>query len=301
MNVRIVGVGLAAGALCLSNYPISANAHGFAGARFFPATLMTDDPFVADEWSFPTVTWSKDADGVADTTASMDIAKRITSNIAVEVAATWMELRPPSGPAMEGFDNLSLGAKYLLSVDPVHETFFAIGGDADIGGTGAKRVGADSFSTITPTFYFGKGFGDIGPATSLLRPIAITGTIGVSLPTAARAPGGPNDSLQFGLALEYSLTYLQTQVVDARLRPPLDRMIPVVEFSLQKPLNEASQKITGNISPGIVWAGQYMQFGAEALLPVNRASGRTVGFIAQLHLFIDDIFPQTVGRPLFGA
>ena len=25
--------------------------HGFAGARFFPATLSTDDPFVADEFS----------------------------------------------------------------------------------------------------------------------------------------------------------------------------------------------------------------------------------------------------------
>src|SRR5579884_2207069 len=131
MNVRILGVGLAAGAVWLSGCPISANAHGFAGARFFPATLMTDDPFVADEWSFPTVTWSKDADGVAVTTASMDIAKRITGNIAVEVAATWLDLRPPSGPALDGFDNLTLGAKYLLSVDPVHETIFAIGGDAD--------------------------------------------------------------------------------------------------------------------------------------------------------------------------
>ena len=29
--------------------------HGFAGARFFPATLSTDDPFVSDELSLPTV------------------------------------------------------------------------------------------------------------------------------------------------------------------------------------------------------------------------------------------------------
>src|SRR5262249_47204397 len=28
-------------------------AHGFAGKRFFPATLATDDPFVADELSLP--------------------------------------------------------------------------------------------------------------------------------------------------------------------------------------------------------------------------------------------------------
>ena len=30
-------------------------AHGFAGSRFFPATIVIDDPFVADELSLPTV------------------------------------------------------------------------------------------------------------------------------------------------------------------------------------------------------------------------------------------------------
>jgi hypothetical protein len=31
-------------------------AHGLAGQRFFPATILTDDPFVADEISLPQVT-----------------------------------------------------------------------------------------------------------------------------------------------------------------------------------------------------------------------------------------------------
>jgi len=300
MTIRIVGAGLIAGAVGLPGYT-GAQAHGFAGARFFPATLVTDDPFVADEWSFPTIAWSKDQDGTATTAASIDFAKRLTSDFAVGMGASWIELRPPSGPAMEGFDNLSLSAKYQLFVDPVHETILAIGADADIGGTGARRLGADRFSTISPTFYFGRGFGDIAPPSSLLRPIAITGTIGIGLPAAARAAGGPADTLQFGLALEYSLTYLQTQVLDAGLRPPFDRMIPLVEFSLQKPIDDVSQKLTGTISPGALWAGQYFQIGAEALLPVNRASGRSVGFIAQFHLFIDDLFPGTVGRPVFGG
>jgi hypothetical protein len=34
----------------------SALAHGTAGERFFPATILTDDPFVADEISLPQVT-----------------------------------------------------------------------------------------------------------------------------------------------------------------------------------------------------------------------------------------------------
>ena len=37
----------------------SAAAHGFAGKRFFPATLATDDPFVADELSLPTIASQK--------------------------------------------------------------------------------------------------------------------------------------------------------------------------------------------------------------------------------------------------
>ena len=34
----------------------SALAHGLAGERFFPATILTDDPFVADEISLPQAT-----------------------------------------------------------------------------------------------------------------------------------------------------------------------------------------------------------------------------------------------------
>ena len=34
--------------------PFSAFSHGFAGDRFFPATISTDDPFAASELSLPT-------------------------------------------------------------------------------------------------------------------------------------------------------------------------------------------------------------------------------------------------------
>jgi hypothetical protein len=43
-----------------------------------------------------------------------------------------------------------------------------------------------------------------------------------------------------------------------------------------------------------------MQFGIEAIIPVTKATGKTVGIIAQLHFYLDDIFPQTIGRPLLG-
>jgi hypothetical protein len=37
--------------------------------------------------------------------------------------------------------------------------------------------------------------------------------------------------------------------------------------------------------------------GVEAIIPVNRDSGTGIGVLAQLHLYLDDIFPRSYGRP----
>jgi hypothetical protein len=49
----------------------------------------------------------------------------------------------------------------------------------------------------------------------------------------------------------------------------------------------------------VIWVGKYFQLGIEAMIPVNRQSGTGVGAIGQLHLFLDDIFPNSIGRPIF--
>jgi hypothetical protein len=41
--------------------------------------------------------------------------------------------------------------------------------------------------------------------------------------------------------------------------------------------------------------------GLEAVVPVNRESGTGVGVIGQLHLYLDDMFPTTIGQPLLGG
>jgi len=58
---------------------------------------------------------------------------------------------------------------------------------------------------------------------------------------------------------------------------------------------------TGTINPGLIWIGRSYQFGVEAIVPVNRASGSSVGVIAQLHIYLDDLFPGSIGKPLFGG
>ena len=279
--------------------------HGFAGARFFPATLSTDDPFVADEFSLPTVSSivTPDNGGTRDTELSSDIALRITPKWDIEFGETFIVLNPSQGKAANGFSNLSIGSKYEFFENDEHEAVVSLGLGVDVGGTGSKEIGADSFSTWTPGLFFGKGLGDLPQELPWLRPLAITGVVGVAMPSSARTEGSPNPVvLQSGFAIEYSIIYLQEQVRNIGLRAPFDRLIPLVEVSLDDPLDRGqSGLITGTVDPGIIWSGKYFQVGAEAVIPINSRTGNDVGFIAQLHFYLDDLFPHSIGRPLFGG
>ena len=294
----------------------SAVAHGFAGKRFFPATLVTDDPFVADELSLPTISSRKtpagdDGPAARETDFSVDLAKRITENFGIELGATYKDIHPEGTEALRGFDNLSLGLKYKFYQDDARETLASVGVDWDIGGSGARRVGAESFSTVTPALFFGKGFGDLPASMQMLRPFALTGLVGVGIPTRGSTTtiGDDGDvdverhphTLEWGFALEYSIPYLQSFVRDVGLREPFNRMIPVVEVALSTALDRGASGTTGTINPGIIWAGQRIQLAFEAMIPVGSRSGNSVGWIAQLHFFLDDLFPQTLGKPLLGS
>jgi hypothetical protein len=293
--------------------------HGFAGARFFPATLSTDDPFVSDELSLPTVSTIRTPDdgGTRETDISMDLSKRITPEFAIEIGDTFTALNPHDGRAVNGFGNLELGGKYQLLKNGEHEAIVSIGLGVEVGGTGSRSVGADSFSTWAPGIFFGKGFGDLPNELRFLKPFAITGQLGVAIPTSASTRSvtidvqtGERDIeverhpdvLEWGFALEYSLIYLQSQVQDLHLHAPLHRLIPLVEFALETPLNRGEEgQTSGTINPGVIWAGKYFQVGVEAVIPINERTGNNVGVIAQLHFFVDDLFPNSLGRPLFGG
>jgi hypothetical protein len=58
---------------------------------------------------------------------------------------------------------------------------------------------------------------------------------------------------------------------------------------------------TGTIQPGVIWVGNYFQVGVEAIIPVNAQSGNGIGVVGQLHLYLDDMFPTTFGKPLLGG
>jgi hypothetical protein len=116
---------LLAPAFLLALLPISpASAHCLVGARFFPATLATDDPCVADEMSLPTVAWSKTGDvtPAKELDISGEISKRITEDFGVSIGNGWTQIRQPGSPTISGFGNLETAFQYQLLKDPTHET-----------------------------------------------------------------------------------------------------------------------------------------------------------------------------------
>ncbi|MGO8767037.1 MAG: hypothetical protein ACLQSR_18120 [Limisphaerales bacterium] len=277
---------------------VTAQAHGFVGDRFFPPTIATDDPFATDELLLPSVSYFKSGNPpTATTDGGFGFNKEIFHHFALGIAGDYLHLKPDGEPASTGFDDFVVSAKYQsIWQSDAHEALVSVGALWTVGGSGSKQVGADSANTFTPTLYFGKGFGDLPDALEYARPFALTGTVGEDLPTSAE----PNN-LEWGLALEYSLPYLQSQVKDVGLPAPFKDMIPLVEFSLTSPENRNGGETTGTINPGVLYENTYFQIGAEAILPVNRATGHSIGAVIQLEIYIDDIWPKWFGHPIIGS
>jgi hypothetical protein len=289
-----------------------ANAHGFAGDRFFPATIQTDDPFVADEMSLPTLTKNPaDPTGGQSYSIEADIAKRLTPDFGLTAAYSWNYFQPKGAPAQYGWGGLRTGAQYQLFIDGPDEFMGLLGLNVSWGHTGAvNHGGADDHTTLTPTFDFGKGFGTLPKSLTWLKPLAITGNLSVDLPTKVNSAGTLNQNVfNAGFAIEYSLEYLQHHVQDIGLGAPFDRLIPLVEITSATPLNRGFNRgsrstngngfaTTGVVAPGVIWAGQYFQIGSQAIIPYGEGQGHGVGAVLQLHFYLDDLFPNSIGRPL---
>jgi hypothetical protein len=299
---RIIRRGLAAATAAALLPSAEAMAHGFAGDRFFPATILTDDPFVADEASLPTVTLNPtQSDGSRELDVGSDLSMLITPNWDFTLSDQWERLKSPGLPAPTGFGALTTGTQYQLFINGPHEAMALADLDVTWGNTGrVQALGAPGFTTISPTFDFGKGFGDLPDTLRWLRPFALTGNLSFDFPTETETNGMVNpNSFNYGFAIEYSLPYLQSEVKDIGLRSPFNGLIPLVEFALSTPLNRGQTGMTtGTVQPGVIWAGQYFQVGAEAIIPTNSLSGHGIGGIVQLHFYLDDLFPNSIGRPI---
>ncbi|MDR3514297.1 MAG: hypothetical protein P4M00_00650 [Azospirillaceae bacterium] len=295
---------------CLGLAPATmAQAHGIAGDRVFPATLTIDDPAVGDELSLPTFSYKPQGQS-REYDYGIEWDKTITKDLGLSFNESYTNIRQSRdlGGNASGWGDPVVTLKYQFFENDAHEILASIGVQKEFGGVGAVDHGlADATGWTQPTLYVGKGLGDLPAELGLLRPIAFTGELGyqwADQPHQLADDGtySPNPDLwNFGFSIQYNLQYLRAQVKDYGLPDFINNTIPLVEFSYATPASPShdGSTTTGTIAPGLLYEGNTFQLGMEALLPVNHASGNHAGMIAQVHFYLDDIFPTSLGKPLF--
>lgn len=271
----------------------------YIGDRFFPSTLATAVPTPADFVDIPHVVLLPEIGDTREVDFPVTYSKLITKDWSVLFTDTFRVIDPANTNTRTGFDNLVIGTQYQLYTNPEHQFVFTVGGTAALGGTGSSDI-APSFSTLTPTIYIGKGFGDL--PDSWLQPVNLTANLGVALPTDSTTMiGGTTatdpDILLWSFALEYTLL-TNNQTSDGRRFPT--GWVPLVELALSAPVDGPNAgETTGTINPGVIWVGEAFQFGLEAIVPINERSGDDIGMRAQIHFYLGNLFPNTIGKPIF--
>jgi hypothetical protein len=301
--------------------------HTIVGNRVFPATLAIDDPGVNDEFTAPLFTYAPNPDGSDEYDFGFAWQKTITADLSLSIGDTFTHLTntvKPDGTigTLNGWHNIETQLKYQLYVNPEHEFIVSVAGSVEWGHTGDVGIGfADPFSSITAKAFVGKGFGDV--EAEWLRPIAVTGEINYTWSTH------PNDFLfdpiadtltvthtptvlTYGATLQYSLLYMNANVHEV---PEFFRnLIPTLEVAFATRVSNIGPSVlgaipgthetTGTWGPAVYYLGRLgpiaFELGARAAIPINNASGRHVGAMAILDFFLDDMFPDSLGKPLFG-
>jgi hypothetical protein len=295
----------AAGLLIAAIPATQALAHAVCGDRVFPPTLVMDDPGMNDEMSLPTIQYapipaSAGNPSGSNTSGGFEFDKTIFAapgNVfGIAVNGDYIAQRG-AGENLNGWDDFSVTLKDQFYCNPEHEFMMSAGVIRDLGATGSAqllRAGAVPITSSTaPTWYVGKGFGDlpIGP----LRAFAVTGEVGYAISDApSRLPG----EWDYAASIQYSMPYLTQHVRALPIPAFFNHLVGLVEFSYSAPTGSPT---TGVIAPGIFYEAPSWQLGAEAVIPANAATRQTqgTGFVVQFHLFLDDIFPNSIGKPLF--
>lgn len=268
-----------------------AQAHAITGQRLFPSTLSFDDPGIGAElpWVFSHVR----ADGITQDDLGIAVTKPITRNFSLIAGTDYVGATQPGAPALHGWGNFEFGGVWQVYRNADTESIGSFSISRSFANTGSRAT-RDDFSTWSPTFNFGKGFGQAG--ANWLRPFALTGAIGLDLPNHRNQPR----MLNWALSLQYSIPYLQDFVKYAGIKAPFDKLIPIIEVPMQTCLDRGCQgQTTGYIAPGVIWIGRRVQWGFELLAPANRRTGNSIGVMFGFDLYLDDLAPYGFGAPLF--
>jgi hypothetical protein len=216
-----------------------------------------------------------------------------TERLSLYTQGSWFRIDQVATNPRYGWANFENGFKYLAINDPDREFLLTLGVNREWGATGANGIASRKGAT-EPRIYFGKGLGDLD--IGYLRPLAVTGFLGYLAADVQPRP----DLVRAGVALQYSIPYLQSKVQSFDLPDLVGGLTPMTELLITTPVARSyGARTTTLVAPGISYAGEGWEFVIEALVPATRATGEGAGVRAQLHLVLDFLFPNTIGRPLF--
>jgi hypothetical protein len=185
--------------------PATAAAYTAVGDRVFPATILLPQAAPGDTLYVTPSTVPVPGGDATNLTATLDKTLTERLGIGIQNGFNWIGRKDAS--TLVGWQNLLAYVKYEAILDPEHEFLFSVGTAHEFGGTGTRRVGApENGATLVPTTFFAKGLGDL--PIGYFRPLAFQGFATYQLSSGAPRP----DNVLAGLAVEYSIPYLQSKV-----------------------------------------------------------------------------------------
>lgn len=277
-------------------------AHAICGDRTFWPTLIVDDPGMNDEASLPTIQYTSipaSAGGGQQITYGYEWDKTITEHFGIIINGDYITQRN-AGVSENGWDNITLTLKDQFFCSESNEFMASVGLIREFAKTGSSHLVTagviDSVSNTAPTLYVGQGLGVL--PIGYLRALGVTGEFGYQF---SDSPNSSANQVNYSGTIQYSIPYLDQHVKALDAPEFVKGLVGVVEASFSTASNGPTRaQTTGTIAPGVLYEADSWQIGVEALIPANSFTRQTqgVGVITQFHLYLDDIFPDTIGKPI---
>jgi hypothetical protein len=205
----------------------------------------------------------------------------------------WVHQSPFQEPSVQGFEGVTMFAKWAFFYSKEHEFLTSIGMQIQLP-TGNTGIQESSHTSLGPTFLWEKGFGDLPnvPVLKYLRPFGIQTDFGY-----VPAIGGPTHHHMFADAtIEYSLPYLSNNVQDIGLKWPLRNMFLFNEINYDQLITGPSGETFPALlaTPGIAYISYHFEIAIGTQFALNNAArpGTHAAVLGLLDIFYDSFFPK---------
>jgi hypothetical protein len=186
--------------------------------------------------------------------------------------------------------NLAIGYKHVLFSIPSHELLCTINPSIELP-LGDRSEGSESHARAAFDLLFQKGLGEMPESLRLLRPFGLEGGWGWE----TKVTGTSDDLTSADLELEYSLAYLDANVVRDSVPLALRNLAPHLDFDYAQYMSaHRNSSAPGfELTPAIAWLSSTFEMNLGVQVALNRASSETgaVAFVWLVGVSYDQIVP----------